>query len=172
MHHATNGGSLVEQKIQHALAGVLVSGILLILMVGAVAGQAAAQATKTDTQGSVTVKAVYVTPAYFKTTPTDALAGKVDLNRNVRAWAASRNGRCAGRCPSREPCVVSAFTSRSHMHFIHELEQIKRWVAEPGAHEDRPVLGQAPLDEAQDVVEGDRQRSRRPSLVDMAAECR
>ena len=83
MHHATNGGSLVEQKIRHALAGVLVAGILPILTVGAVAGQAAAQATRTDTQGIVTVKAVYVTPAYFKTTPTDALAGKVDLNRNV-----------------------------------------------------------------------------------------
>ncbi|MGH2359168.1 MAG: hypothetical protein ACRDGM_01320, partial [bacterium] len=63
------------------LASLLIAGAAVILTMGAAVGQNAGLATQTDARGSITVKAVYVTPAYFKASPGDPLAGKVDLER-------------------------------------------------------------------------------------------
>jgi len=66
-----------------AQTGVLIVGVLAVLSAGIARGQTPAQATRTDAQGGITVKAVYVTSAYFKASPSDPLSGKVDLERNV-----------------------------------------------------------------------------------------
>jgi hypothetical protein len=73
----------MQRKTQHILAGVLVAGAMVILVAAAATGQTPDQATRTDNQGGITVKAIYVTSAYLKATPTNPLAGKVDLKRNV-----------------------------------------------------------------------------------------
>lgn len=68
---------------RNILAGVVLAGVLATLTVGAATGQTPAQATQTNSQGPVTVKAVYITAAYSKANPGDRLAGKVDLDRNL-----------------------------------------------------------------------------------------
>ncbi len=70
-------------RTHRAPTGFVIVGLLVVLVAGAALGQNAAQAAQTDTSGGITVKAVLVTPAYFKTAPTDPLAGKVDLDRNI-----------------------------------------------------------------------------------------
>lgn len=73
----------MRTKPRHRLACALIASTLVILTAGAAVGQAAKQATRSDTRGGATIKAVFVTPTYFKANPTGALAGKVDLDRNV-----------------------------------------------------------------------------------------
>ena len=69
---------------QHsALTGVLVVVALLLSTPGIARTQTPAQATQTDARGGITIKAVYVTSAYFKAAPADPLAGKVDLERSI-----------------------------------------------------------------------------------------
>ncbi len=63
--------------------GTLLGALSVVLAGGLVAAQGAAPEAQTDAQGSVTIKAVYVTQRYFKATPNSPLAGKVDLDRNV-----------------------------------------------------------------------------------------
>lgn len=70
-------------KARHPLAGVLIAGALVILTQGVAVGQATGQATRSDSRGGITVKAVFVTSAYFRANPASALAGKVDPERNV-----------------------------------------------------------------------------------------
>jgi hypothetical protein len=63
------------------------AALVVALTVFAAAGLAGAQDTtplvRTDAQGGVTIKVVYVTRDYFKANHTDPLAGKIDLDRNV-----------------------------------------------------------------------------------------
>lgn len=65
------------------LTGLLIAGALAAVTAGVAAGQNASQATRNDSQGSITLKAVYLTAAYFKASPSDPLMGKVDPERNV-----------------------------------------------------------------------------------------
>lgn len=73
----------MRTKARHPLASLLIAGALVILAAGVAVGQAADQATRSDTRGGATIKAMVVTPTYVKANPTDALAGKVDLERTL-----------------------------------------------------------------------------------------
>lgn len=74
----------MRRNTSRGLAAMLVAGALIALSAHAAAGQSPpAQATRTDAQGGITVKAVFVTSTYFKANPTDPLAGKVDPERNI-----------------------------------------------------------------------------------------
>jgi hypothetical protein len=73
----------MRRSICLLLAAGLVLGASAVLGPGTAVGQTASQATRTDSQGGVTIKAVYATAAYFKANPRDALAGKVDPERNI-----------------------------------------------------------------------------------------
>lgn len=73
----------MHQKPRRFLRAAGALGVLMALAGGAAAGQSPAQATQTDSQGGVTIKAVYITSAYFKAAPRDPLAGKVDVERNI-----------------------------------------------------------------------------------------
>lgn len=66
----------------HRILASLVFGVLPLLAANMATGQTT-QATRSDEKGGVTVKAVYVTAAYFKASPKDPLVGKVDPERNV-----------------------------------------------------------------------------------------
>lgn len=73
----------MHEKARRFLGTAVALGVLMALTGGAASGQSAAQATQTDSQGGVTIKAVYITAAYFKAAPRDPLAGKVDVERNI-----------------------------------------------------------------------------------------
>lgn len=74
----------MRRNTSRGLAAMLVAGALIALSAHAAAGQSpSAQATRTDAQGGITVKAVFVTSTYFKANPTDPLASKVDPERNI-----------------------------------------------------------------------------------------
>lgn len=73
----------MRRNIYLLIAASLVLGVVTILGPGTAVGQTALQATRTDSQAGVTIKAVYATVAYFKANPRDALAGKVDPERNI-----------------------------------------------------------------------------------------
>lgn len=73
----------MRRNTLRGLAAMLVAGALIVLSAHAAAGQSPAQATRTDAQGGITVKAVFVTSTYFRANPTDPLTGKVDHERNI-----------------------------------------------------------------------------------------
>lgn len=63
--------------------GGLLYTLSAVLAPNAAAGQTASQTTRNDSQGGITIKAVYATAAYFKANPKDALTGKVDSERHI-----------------------------------------------------------------------------------------
>lgn len=73
----------MRRKTYPALAAGLMLSALAVVSPNSAVGQTALQATRTDSQAGVTIKAVYATAAYFKANPRDALAGKVDPERNI-----------------------------------------------------------------------------------------
>lgn len=73
----------MRRNTSRGLAAMLGAGALIVLSAHAVAGQSPAQATRTDAQGGITVKAVFVTSTYSRTNPTDPLTGRVDPERNI-----------------------------------------------------------------------------------------
>lgn len=62
---------------------VLIGALTVLVTAGLAGAQDTASSTQTDAQGSVTIKAVYVTRGYLKATPGSPLRGKVDLDRSV-----------------------------------------------------------------------------------------
>lgn len=73
----------MRRNVYLLLAAGLVLGASAVLGPGTAVGQTALQATRTDSQGGITIKAVYATAAYFEANTRDALAGKVDPERNI-----------------------------------------------------------------------------------------
>ncbi len=73
----------MHRKILYTSAGVSMLIALVIFAAGGARGQASSQATRTDGQGGITVRATFANAAYFKEVPKDPLAGKVDLEREV-----------------------------------------------------------------------------------------
>lgn len=73
----------MRQTTERTGAGIATVLALLLLAGPGVSGQAPAPATRTDSQGGVTVKANYITATYLKATPNDPLSGKVDLVRTI-----------------------------------------------------------------------------------------
>jgi hypothetical protein len=73
----------MRTKLHPMRLGIGVIGALVMLVSVAGAAPSGTQATQTDAQGGITVKAVYITAAYLKAAPRDPLAGKVDVERNI-----------------------------------------------------------------------------------------
>jgi hypothetical protein len=73
----------MRSTLQSAVTTAVLVAVLTQPWAGVASGQNPAQATQTDARGGITVKAVYLTPAYFKASPGDPLAGKVDLERHL-----------------------------------------------------------------------------------------
>lgn len=73
----------MRRNALHCLATVAIAGSLIALLAHVVAGQSPTQSTRTDSQGGITVKAVFVTSTYLRANPTDPLIGKVDPERNI-----------------------------------------------------------------------------------------
>jgi len=70
-------------RTQRTPTNFAIAAILVVLSAGIAAGQKPTLAEQIDTQDGITMKAIYVTPAYFKAAPRDPLTGKVDLDRTV-----------------------------------------------------------------------------------------
>lgn len=73
----------MRRNTSHGLVGMFVAVVLVLFMAHAATGQTPAQATRTEVQGGITVKAVFATSAYFRANPTDPLTGKVDPERSI-----------------------------------------------------------------------------------------
>lgn len=73
----------MRRKRYPALAAGLILGALVVVTPNPAIGQTALQATRSDSQAGVTIKAVYATAAYLKANPRNGLVGKVDPERNI-----------------------------------------------------------------------------------------
>ncbi|MBM3469920.1 MAG: hypothetical protein FJX73_03910 [Armatimonadetes bacterium] len=73
----------MRRNTSHGLVGMFVAVVLVLFMAHAATGQPPAQATRTEAQGGITVKAVFATSAYSRANPTDPLTGKVDPERSI-----------------------------------------------------------------------------------------